>query len=154
MLSACGLPLLARSFNVSSASILGILLRALIDASCFPIFTSITNSHTMDRQDSFSKLIDLVVTIPGREEYRLVPSISSKLTFAEVLRKLGEVWGVADTQGFTVSYYSHYNSVCETLVLATEEEWRFHFNEDFGWRKLPAFLELTFFKRAAPSETE
>lgn len=108
----------------------------------------------MNSHHSNTKTLDLVVSIPGSDELRLVPDITATLTFAELLIKLGKVWDLDAIDDCAISYC--WEAISKDIVIATSSEWIIHYKRNFG--RPPAReqepLMIRFFKRVAPSGAE
>lgn len=97
--------------------------------------------------------IDLLTSIPGRTEFRIIHGVSMELSFENVMCKLCMLWGinVKDFQHCAVSY--HNNTLAKNIVIDTQDEWK-HACENNFYRLTQRPLGLELFKRTVPSEAE
>lgn len=97
---------------------------------------------------------EFIVSIPGSNEKRLVSNMSSKLTFAQVMRRFGDVLRVGDVEDLVLSYI--YDSE-HVILIESQDEWenalKKRFDRDSYEGGPTAYLTLR--KRSpAPTDTQ
>lgn len=96
--------------------------------------------------------VDLAVRIPGSNASCFVPGVNTKLKLAEVKRKIGQAWGIADVDDFTLQLS---NGGWKSYIY-NEAAWAYLVQQDF-FRQVHqrgAPLECLFVKQRRPTEAE